>query len=83
MVVTFGMYVYQVLGARIEIARLREENERYRSILTQLSSEYYNLQMHVVASMQRRSDSSQQVPSQRLKTEEVEVPHLFVYCFRS
>lgn len=50
----------EVLGARIEIARLREENDRYRSILTQLSSEYYNLQMHVVASMQRRSDSSSQ-----------------------
>lgn len=51
----------QVFGARIEIARLREENDRYRSILTQLSSEYYNLQMHMVSSMQRRGDSTQQV----------------------
>lgn len=51
----FGMY--QLLAARMEISRLCEENDRFRAMLTHLTTEYHNLQMHVVASMQRHSES--------------------------
>ena len=47
----------QLLAARMEIGRLCEENSRFRSMLTHLTTEYHNLQMHVVTSVQRHSDS--------------------------
>ncbi|KAG0579117.1 hypothetical protein KC19_4G074400 [Ceratodon purpureus] len=48
----------ELLAARNEITRLSEENIRFRSMLTHLSSEYHNLQMHVVASVQRHNVDS-------------------------
>lgn len=52
----FGL---QLLAARIETTRLSEENKRFRSMLTHLTSEYHNLKMHVLASStQRHIDSA-------------------------
>jgi hypothetical protein len=48
----------QLLAARMEITRLSDENSRFRSMLTHLTSEYHTLQMHVVASMQRQNVDS-------------------------
>lgn len=48
----------ELLAARMEITRLSDENSRFRSMLTHLTSEYHTLQMHVVASMQRQSVDS-------------------------
>lgn len=47
----------ELQAARMEISRLCEENDRFRAMLTHLTTEYHNLQMHVVASMQRHSES--------------------------
>lgn len=48
----------QLIAARTEITRLRQENDRFRSVLMHLTMEHHNLQMLVVASMQRHSDST-------------------------
>lgn len=56
----------QVANAQTEMARLSEENERLRIMLTHLTSEYQNLQMHMVSAMQRHRDSQNQ-PAQVLQ----------------
>lgn len=48
----------ELIAARTEITRLRQENDRFRSVLMHLTMEHHNLQMLVVASMQRHSDST-------------------------
>jgi hypothetical protein len=47
----------ELLAARMEISRLSEENGQFRSMLTHLTTEYHNLQMHVVASMQCQNEA--------------------------
>ncbi|KAG0590349.1 hypothetical protein KC19_1G092200 [Ceratodon purpureus] len=53
----FNQLKNELLAARTEIGRLCEENSRFRSMVTHLTTEYHNLQMHVVMSMQRHKDS--------------------------
>ena len=52
------MVEMQLQAARREITHLSEENNRFRAMLTQLTSEYHNLQMYVAASMQHCNGGS-------------------------
>lgn len=51
------MCLLQLSAARLEISRLSEENGQFRSMLTHLTTEYHNLQMHVVASMRSQNEA--------------------------
>ncbi|KAJ7529726.1 hypothetical protein O6H91_15G063200 [Diphasiastrum complanatum] len=55
----------QLMATKGELNRMTQENERLKMMLNHMSSEYYNLQMQMVAVMQQQSQHHQHPPSSR------------------
>lgn len=48
---------FQLSAIQAELARMNEENEKLRGILSQVSNDYKALQLHLAALMQQRSNN--------------------------
>jgi hypothetical protein len=51
--------VLQLAAMQAELGRMNEENQRLRGMLTQVTTSYQALQMHLVALMQQRPQMMQ------------------------
>lgn len=53
MIIFIHDLVHQLAAIRAELARMKEENEKLREILSKMSNDYKALQMHLAALMQQ------------------------------